>query len=56
MLERFLYPKKIEVLSSLELNGIWILFPLIGFLKNPGNMTNHIHIHFPGVRRVSVFF
>lgn len=42
MLERFLFPKKIEVLSSLELNGIWILFPLIGFFKNPVNVTNHM--------------
>ena len=42
MLERFLCPKKIEVLSSLELNGTWILFPLIGFFKNPVNVTSHM--------------
>ena len=42
MLERFLYPKKIEMLSSLELNGTCILFPLTGFFKNPVNVTNHM--------------
>lgn len=46
MLERFLYPKKIEVLSSLELNGIWILFPLIGFFKESSQYDKSHAIHY----------